>query len=354
MSRRQKIRTNFPLAIFATLLIVGGVVLVTYVASQTPSAPSIASPALTAQHATSTSQAFLVVSAEGSRIVTGDVSTPFHFPDDAAKLGAPLSTLEGVRVSSGERVVLDADAHVVLASDALRSPDGRRTLAAAPFRKDGVGTVFVRYGKETQELVLRLPDGTPIRSAIPVGWWDERTAAVTGVVTSTRAVFAVSITGSIERVAFLPDEFDHLSIERGAAWYTTETPGPGLEAQPMPPATMERIGRDGAHTIVATENAGLILSYVMNASGMVAYAIALQDGGASRGAVVSDGNMQPVDGVPLLVLKDGAMLLRRQNGKEMSQIILVRVDGAEEVLSNLAGVPSDAAVFALDEIHRNP
>lgn len=313
MSSQSRQKTNVPLVIFATILVVGGVALVAYVASQSKTlAPTILVPESTSQTPTSSRPTLLVVDATGARIVSDGKERKLVWPADVKLLGQPLSTLTGRAVGDGSSVVLDPEFKIA-DKKFFRSPDGRHELLAAKARSDGTGTVDVRYGNDSQSIVTRLSNGTAVRSVIPVGWWNNETAAVTGMVTSSRALFAVPIVGSVTRVAYLSDTYERLTLDHGAAYYVTVTPGEGLEAIDSPPSSMIRVQRNGTVETLATEPNLLIDRLIVNEVGVVAYH-AYSEAESKTIIRRSDGQVVQGKGDPLLILEDEQVLSRQDLG----------------------------------------
>ncbi|MBU1348905.1 hypothetical protein KJ781_02455 [Patescibacteria group bacterium] len=326
------------LALFATFLVVLGVAGVAHLGSQ--SKDGAGPQGLSFQVATSTviaGPSLLIVDGQGSRIIVDGVERPTVWPDDTSLLGTPLSTLVGRKVLTGELAYLLPEFVLATSSAGFRSPDGRRSAHRAPSRQDGTGVVRVRYGNEERTYVLRLADGHAITDVNPIGWWDSETMAVTGFVTSSRLLFAVSLAGDVEHVAFLPDTIDRVRAERGMIRYLRIEPGEGLESAPRPPSSLHSVSRDGMDTVVAEEAERIILRYVESADGVPAYETDDGEGVA--------GNLGATDrlgrGAPIGFLVDGRVLLVR--GAE-----LIAIDLSTGVVARIAEAPGDdGAIFPL-------
>ena len=313
MSREPRQKTNVPLALFATILVVCGVALVAYVASQKPvPAASVAVNESSPSAATSSLPALLLVDAGGAKIVWGEKSRTLAWPEDVKLLGQSLSTLEGRMVDDGRLVALDPE-YRLADSHRFRSPDGRHEVLAAKARSDGTGAVDVIYGKDTQSIVIRLTNGTAVRSVIPVGWWDNDTIAVSGMVTSSRALFAVPLVGPVTQVAYLSDTYEHLVIMNGLAYYVTVTAGEGLEAESTPPSSIVRVLRSGTVETLATEPNRLVDRVVVHETGVVAYH-AWGEGSSRTVIRFPDGRTAEGIGDPLAVLDDGRLISRQALG----------------------------------------
>ncbi|MFH1078315.1 MAG: hypothetical protein V1745_03505 [Patescibacteria group bacterium] len=327
------------LALFATFLVVGGVVGVAYLGSQSKGGPAKQTPSIQVPTSTRASGvSLLVVDGRGSRIVENGTERSATWPDDTNLLGTPLSTLVGRKVLTGEPAYLLPEFVLATSSAGIRSPDGRRSLHPSPSRKDGAGVIEVRNGSESHAYVLRATGGRAVKDVAPVGWWDSETMAATGFVTSSRILFSVSLSGDVEQVAFLPDTISMVRADHGSVWYVAVQPGEGLESAPLPPSSLHRVQREGTNTVVAEETSRVILNFVMFVD-MSKVAYATDDGQIT---VVSEGTTTSLGlGVPLGILDDGRVLLLRDSG-------LFVVDPATRAEERAADAPGDdGAVFLI-------
>lgn len=334
------------LALFATFLVVGGVAAVAFVAAPRTPVPEQQPPSDAPKKPSLYFPPFLTV--DGSaRLITESAERELAWPDDVKFLGQPLSTVKGVEVATGESVELE-NGFVRSSSTAVRSPDGRRSAQSATHRQDATGSIEVRYGNDARSYVLRLPDGSGVRDAKPVGWWNDDTVAVFGLSTSTRDVFALSLTGTVRRVAQLPEFIEHVRVEDGAVWYVRVTPGEGLEQPAMPPTELHRVTMDGRDEAVVSEEGDVIARYVVQTPTVLAYQtekgnLVLVSGGKAE----SLGRGTPVlflNEEHLLILRDGALFMRHLD---------------ESTETPLPTVGSGSAVFPLlranvDEMPKNP
>ena len=330
------------LALFATILVVAGVVAVAYVAA--PQNPPKPAPALIPESPTSTpaGPALLIVDSVGARIVTDGKERPAKWPDDTAILGVPLSNLEGRDVLTGEPAYLLPEFVRATSSAGLRSPDGRRSLYPAPARKDGAGSIEYRYGTESRTYVLRLPNGKAVSNVVPIGWWDSDTMAATGYVTTSRILFAITLTGETYQVAMLPDTIDAVRADNGSVWYVEVQPGEGLESAPSPPSSLHRVSRDGKDAIVVGEPDRIILTYIDTLISPDAFRVAYQTDDSHAVAIGQNGDRIPMGlGMPLAFLDDGRLLLQRGE----SLIVKDPSTGKEAQVANAPG--DDGAVFLL-------
>lgn len=337
--KKPKPRTTGILALIATFLVVGGVVFVAVLATPkiNPDAqiPELPQPVTASPAASSTR--VLVVDQNGARIVQGGESMLLTWPDDAKLLGRPASQLEGVDALTGERVYL-GNGFERAESPGLRSPDGRRSLHPAPPKADGTGSVEVRLGTDRQVIVLRFANGKGLKEGTPVGWWDAETIAVIGRATSTRMVYAASLTGVLTPVAILPETANRIATYSGAVWYITAEPGEGLESPFIPPSSLHRVTRAGKDELLVDSDDQVIMTYVPSGD-EVAYET--QDEALF---LLSNRVMRDVplgSGTPL-AFRDAAHLLLRRGDSIVSKDV---VTGLEEVFMKLP--KSGAALFPL-------
>lgn len=327
------------LALFATFLVVGGVVGVAYLESQSKGGPTKQTPSFLV--ATSTAKgdvSLLVVDGRGSRIVEDGTERPAAWPDDTNLLGAPLSTLVGRKVLTGEPAYLLPEFILATSSAGIRSPDGRRSLHPSPSRKDGAGVIEVRNGSESHAYVLRASGGRAVKDVVPVGWLDGETMAATGFVTSSRILFSVSLSGDVEQIAYLPDTISMVRADHGSVWYVAVQPGEGLESAPLPPSSLHRVQREGVDTGAVEESNRVILNFVTSVD-MSKVAYGTDDGQA---ATVSDGATKSLGlGMPLSILDDGRILLLRG----ASLLVVDAATGAEKRIADAPG--DDGAIFLI-------
>jgi len=330
------------LALFATILVVAGVVAVAYVAApQNPSKPPVA---LIPESPTSTAPGprLLIVDGLGARFVIDGKERPAKWPDDTAILGTPLSTLEGRDVLTGEPAYLLPEFVRATSSAGLRSPDSRRSLYPAPARKDGAGAIEYRYGTESRTYVLRLSNGKAVSNVVPIGWWDSDTMAATGYVTTSRIVFAITLTGETMPVATLPDTINAVRAEQNAVWYVAVQPGEGLESAPSPPSALHRVTQDGKDATVVEEPDRVILNYIDTLISPEWFRVAYQTDDGHGVAISEHGDRVPIGlGMPLAFLDDGRLLLLRGE----SLLVKDPSTGKEEQVANAPG--DDGAVFIL-------
>jgi hypothetical protein len=340
MKKPQARKTGL-LALVATFLVVGGVVFVAMLATpaMNPDAkpPEFLPSPVATPHATSTG--ILVVDVSGARILKNGESKTLSWPGDVKLLGLPVSQLEGVDALTGERVYL-ANGFERDASAGIHSPDGRRSLYPAPAKADGTGSVEVRMGSDRQTIVLRLTNGRGVKEVTPVGWWNDETMAVAGRTTSTRVMYAATLSGSVTPVASLPETADRLAMYGGVLWYVTAEPGDGLESPFVPPSELHRVPRSGSDERLVRSEEQVIMRYVPRGT-QVAYEA--QDESVT---LLSDRAMReaPLGSGTPLAFRDATHLLIRKDMKIVSKDVIT---GFEETLLDLTS--AGAMIFPLPE-----
>ncbi|MFH1704939.1 MAG: hypothetical protein ABH861_03105 [Patescibacteria group bacterium] len=326
------------LALFLTVFIVLGVVAAAYVTAPKSAPKDLPKnePALVVEE--DIKPIFLLVDDSGARLVGSDGIKALKWPDDVKLLNQPLSTMSGRDIRSGERIYLATDFVRAPVTDGIHSPDGRRSLHPYQAKPDGTGMVEVRLGDSSQTLVLRLSNGRGVRDARPLGWWDDETLAVVGFATSTRAVFAVSLSESLRVVAPIPDDAGGLEMQNGQVWYVTLQPGEGLESPPGPPSILHRITLDGEGTDVVEEKDTVIAQYRTSVDGKVVYNT--YDGGLFY---LNNTKIPMGEGVPLDILYDGRVLMKR----DLQLMVKDPETGQEDMVMQLP--ENGGAVFAIQK-----
>jgi hypothetical protein len=317
-------RPNSFLALFATFLVVGGVVFVAVLASPkiAPESPLPGLVPAPVDAPSATSVRLVLVTSRGATLVAQGASKALSWPDDVKLLGESLSQLEGADALTGERVYL-TNGFVRATSSGIHSPDGRRSLHPSPGQADGTDSVEVRLGSERQRFVLRLPNGRGVRGAMPLGWWDDETIAVAGRTTTTLVAYAISLTGEVMPVAVLPDTAEHFSLRDGALWYVTAEPGEGLESPPGPPSSLHRVERSGKDERVADEPERVVTAYVARGH---RFGYATDDGTMTVRMGSSDLAYPAGGGTPLLMPDETHLVIRRDNALILKDVITGRED----------------------------
>lgn len=258
MGRSPKAKPSGCLALLATFIVVSGVVAVAIFAS-TPKKVTLSEGA--DQNETEKFlflPAYLVVDEGGARIISGEQERKLIWPDDIKLLGQTLSTLIGRDLESGADVFLENNFVVDLN---FHSPDGRHVATRAGMRQDGTSGIEIKYGNKVASHVLRLTDGSSVRDARPIGWFDNETVAIFGLATSTRAIYALNLSGNVRLIAQLPEFIEQIRVSEGYVWYIGVTPGEGLEGIPRPPSELHRLGLNGVDEVIVRSETDIIDAY---------------------------------------------------------------------------------------------
>jgi hypothetical protein len=340
MKKPQR-RTTGLLALLATFLVVGGVVMVAMLATPKLDPNTKLSPL--AQRPVSTPEAtttgMLVVDAAGARLLQDGESRTLSWPEDVKRLGAPISQLEGVDALTGERVYLTSG-FAKESSAGIHSPDGRRSAHPAPSKADGTGSIEIRLGSDRRTVVLRVPNGGGVKDVILVGWWDDETIAFTGRTTSTRMVYAATLMGSVAPVAPIPDTADRLSMREGMLWYVTAEPGEGLESPFVPPSELHRVSRSGLDERLVRSEAQVVMTYTLRGK-HIAYELQDESMMLHTDSALPEAPLGT--GIPLM-FRDAAHLVIQRNGDVISKDV---VTGREEMLFHVS--ESGTMIFSLPE-----
>ncbi|MEO5927104.1 MAG: hypothetical protein ABIO72_00350 [Patescibacteria group bacterium] len=339
-------RPNGYLALFATFLVVGGVVFAAVLATPTinpdSKVPNLPESPVTTATPTSTG-GILVVDHSGAMLYQKEGSRPLSWPDDVKLLGRALSQMEGVDAKTGEHVYLTTG-FVRATSTGIHSPDGRRALFPSPARADGTGSVEIRLGNEKQTIVLRV-GSKGVKDVMPLGWWDAETIAVTGRVTSTRMIYAATLAGEVTPIAIIPDNAADFSFEAGSMWYVTLQPGAGLESPPGPPSELHRLSRRDKDVVLATETTHVISVFIP----FISSAAYQTDAGDLTLLSNTDVTEIPLGkGTPLAFI-DATHLVIRRDGHLIKKDAIT---GLEETVLDM--IPDGAAVFVVPGISTQP
>ncbi|MBU1032809.1 MAG: hypothetical protein ABH820_02570 [Patescibacteria group bacterium] len=349
--------TRNAVALITTLLIVGALVLLTYMNSDSASlSASIKVKPTGVNTETAHHTAVLMVDDQGARIFVNGSSRELTWPDDIKLLGQPLSTLQGRDTQTGEPVYLTTDFKRAPTSLGMRSPDGRRTLHPAQPKEDGTGIFEIGYGDDKQSIVVRTANGQGVKDVLPIGWWDSETVALLGLSTSSRAIFAVNLTGGVRQVANFPDTAERAIAWSGNVWYVTATLGQGLEDPLGPPSELHQVSFDGTYDLLSKESGRVIQYFVPSPNLQVAYQT--EDGQITLARFKELGededrpSLPQGQGMPLGFLDEFRLVVRKGDQLLIKDIIT----GREDAIADLSS--TEGAVFMLtnpyiDEIIEN-
>jgi len=335
MPKKQSLspKTNAPLAIFATILVVAGIVASAWFSSHKTT---------TTQNATSTTPVVDVV--PNKDLSTNDILlqnetsiTVLHLDgkserlsyDDFSgryKLGYPM---HGVSVANGSPVVLS------LKADALPSgsidPSGAYVAHLGQPKEDGASTIEISENNTvSQSIVLRDSIGHPLKDALIIGWLSPRIVVASVVSTSSRYAYGFDRDGRVTQLASLPESLAYQSIQCGQLWYATAVLGQGLESAPTGPSDLYSVDAMGDVKTIAHDDSRVFSSLVCGDAGI---AYRLDNGEASY--LPSEEEAKKVDlgkRTPLAILSDGRILLR-------DNFELILLDLATQEVTELGSVP---------------
>lgn len=321
--RKAGWKPNNFIAIFATFLVVGGIVAIAFVAA--PRLPVQVSPSGTSStvptdgYQTTTMPLSIVTDAQGADMLRSE----------AQRHDLPFWAIQGVDIQTGEPVSVDEN-FKRNTSGRLHSPDGKRVAYVLSPKTDGTGSLGIKTKQIEQVLALRLKDGSGLHDAKILGWWDNQTVAFSALATSTRSLYVIDIQGIISEIAALPQYIERLRVtsQDESVHYVTVTPGQGIEQPDTPPSEIHAVSRGGDEVIVY-ENAAVIGNYAI---GQQSFAYNIVDHNRiewfEQGAT---GTLSFADAAPLMYLDDGSLVLRHgqfitaYNVKSHSEKILTPV-----------------------------
>jgi hypothetical protein len=315
MPKIKKNGANPALVIFATVLVVGGIVATAYFSSHPANTEKSKVESLKSKVGNSTfdirnsnTSTILLVNADAVTLLeAGKEAQRFSKQEFANKFDTSILPVEGSDAANGSKVYLTL-APGVYSSDLPTSPDHRFTARFGKPKADGAAVIeFRQAGQDAASLVLRDKAGKPLKDASLLGWLDGRSVAFTALASSTRAVYVAAYDGVQRWLAPLPDDTIYLDVRAGAIWYTTATPGEGLESQPRGPSELHRVNSSGEDLLLTKEQNQVIVNVVPWKD---AFSYITDDGQARYSSF--DGALRLSLGKrkPLLFTADGALLLR--------------------------------------------
>ncbi|MFZ2804560.1 MAG: hypothetical protein WA001_05045 [Patescibacteria group bacterium] len=313
---RSSRQPNKGVAIFATILVVVGVVAVVAFSSEFNKAttpPSTSNPG-TSTVSTQTAGPYasgtvVLVNDSAVTLMRLDATTERVTEDQfTARFAGEALPVEGANVANGAKAYFHLPS--ASSSSAIPSPDGKTTAAMDDVKSDGATVLDISpVGGSPQTVVLRNAGGQALQDVSFLGWLDSRTLAVSAVATSTSEAYAVSIAGDVTPLAPLPSSMVWDDARGGSIWYGTAVMGQGIESEPQGPSELHRIAADGTDTLMTRDETHVYLTVVPGPNG--AFAVTTDDGKSSllessTGAVrISLGTSRP-----LFFLPDGTLLMR--------------------------------------------
>ncbi len=350
-------KTNVPMVIFATFLVVVGIALDAYFSSQKPPATPLQTTKATASQKTpatplqATGPALLLQNADAVTILGLDGKTQrLSLADFKSQVAEKYWPTEGSQAANGSVAYFLAAA----SSDsrqAFLNSDRSYTAALGIAKADGASVIEVAKGSDkAQQLVLRDKNGKPLSDASLLGWLDANSLVVSAVATTTRAAYTLNVDGNVRYLSALPDNVVYEEARAGAIWYATAQLGQGLESEPQGPSELHRVTADGADLKVARDALRVFLVAVPSGADKLMY---MMDDGAAYYQTIGGQSSRTALGKrrPLAFLPDGRLALR-------DNYDVVAYDPANGQVSKLGALPEgEVKVFvapALDLIQPAP
>ncbi|MBI5654432.1 hypothetical protein HZC53_02130 [Candidatus Uhrbacteria bacterium] len=308
-------KTNVPVLLFATFLVVGGIVSAAYFSSQKADVAAQASKQGSVQNSTSQPQVasgtLWLANSDAVTVLKFDgTSERLSWDDFAKRFPSAVWPGQGSLAANGSAVSLLSPEQASGTRKIYPSPDRRYMANLGTPKSDNAAVIEVRQGRESpQTLVIRDRKGRAFSDTQFMGWLDNRTLALTAVATSSRWVYAVDLNNVMRPLAPLPDDAVYLEVRAGAVWYATAVLGEGIESPPMGPSDLHRITSNGQDVIVAQDDSRVFQIVVANDRGDFMYAT--DDGQAYYQKSGDTGSRKALsERRPLLILRDGRLVLR--------------------------------------------
>lgn len=245
------------------------------------------------------------------------ISAPKGDRDQVYSLSLPGKTLEQQTVTKGWRV------------DAWKQSSDLRMVPASP---DGKAPILTDGGE--WNVVMRGTNGEAYADPLLIGFADETHVFVLAT-TDARKLLLVSRSGEIRSIYDVPEYAIVLPTSDGHAWFTTFTPGEGIESEPIGPSRLIRVSVSGIQESMAEETR-LIVGVIPGKDGALAYRT--NDGDI---VVTSAGKRWVGNGIPLLWLDESRLLVAQGRGVfslDMRSLSL-------ELLQQLPAAPSVARML---------
>ncbi|MFH1621392.1 MAG: hypothetical protein ABIB04_04905 [Patescibacteria group bacterium] len=184
----------------------------------------------------------------------------------------------GVLAANGETRYLHLPIDATATASWYIAPDGMSSAWLDSPAKDEASIIEVKKGQAKEEkIVLRTSKNKPIKDAMLLGWFDEKTIVVVASVDQVKSVYAVNLNGVVRQVKELPENIIFYVVKSGYFWFATGTLGEGLESSPTGPSELYRVSSNGVFDLVARDEKNVFISMTADSSG-------------NLGATMSDGN----------------------------------------------------------------
>lgn len=309
-------KTNVPVLLFATFLVVGGIAGAAFMSSKQPGSPINAiTKAVTKPPEPAVGQVasgtLWMANADAVTILKFDgTSERLAWNEFKEKFSSKTWPAQGSSAASGASVDFNSPESASGTGGSFISPDRRYRARPGLPKSDGASVIDVVQGNEKpQPIILRDRRGRALTEAMLAGWLTSRSLAVTAVATSSRWIYSADLNGSFVPLAPLPDSAVYLEARAGAVWYATAVLGQGIETPPQGPSDLHRVTADGKDEIVAHDDLRVFQIAVPDAVGNLLYAT---DDGQAFYMKVGDMSSRKALGKrrPLLILDDGRLVLR--------------------------------------------
>ncbi len=309
-------KTNVPVLLFATFLVVGGIVGAAFMSSKQPGSPL---NAITKAVTKSPEPAVGQVASGTLWLANTDAVTVLKFDGKSERLPwdkfiekypSKSWPAQGSSAASGASVDFISPENASGTGGSYVSPDRRYVARPGLPKSDGASVIDVVQGKENpQPIILRDRRGRALTEAMLAGWLTPRSLAVTAVATSSRWIYSADLNGSFVPLAPLPENAIYLEARAGAVWYATAVLGQGIETPPQGPSDLHRVTPDGKDEVVAHDDLRVFQIAVPDAKGSLMY---MTDDGQAFFTRIGDISSRQALGKrrPLLILDDGRFILR--------------------------------------------
>ena len=210
------------LALFTTFFIVLGVLLIGYAAFDTSIKVDENKENIDV-NARATSSAFLILQKDKASIkfIDSDNTRDLIWPDDASRLGKPVSQIQGVQIDSGKRVWIEPG-FVLAPQDLVRSPDGRRQAKLLPVREDGSSVIELSYGKEISNYTLRDSNKEFYKNIELIDWLNQYELIFLAGNESLKVICSLNVDGTIKEKAKVMDNTRLFTISDDGVCFVEE------------------------------------------------------------------------------------------------------------------------------------
>jgi len=331
---RINIRTL--LALFTTFFVVLGILLVGLAAMDSELKKSFSSNVEAEVKSVATSSAMIVLKNDKAiiRFLESNFSRDLVWPDDASKLGKPVSQIQGVFLDTGEKALIDPE-FIVSKNNKFRSPDGRRDVIGIIKREDGSTVVKITYGKEESNYILRNNESEFLSNVNPIDWLNQYELVFFANDPDGKALYVLNLDGTVDELFGNINNSSLFTIGNDGIFYVEEIkPDEHLNEKQYKYNIW--YAKNGTSTKIVNDNEVAIQSMVGFEDGLV-YALADQ-----KMFLFQNGKSVYLEkGIPLQVVDD--KLIFRING----QINLLDIKTKQAIV--IDDLEYNSAVFYLSD-----